>query len=298
MATYRLIVSALIFALTSAAAQADVFEIFTEEIDEVDVFNATVDLGDGENPYGVQVVAAADSPFGDGNALQMIDLYDGDKPELQGELAAPLLEPFRIDFQSFDQSPADSSSAIRFRMANSGNSISSESRSAFSLSWQADGALTAKYQGNADENASDVDTKKSAILEGVHDVALIANGGITDAWTYNSFGIERTLNPQSYDVYINGELLNSSEEGDNSHDDFKNGMAFHTLKSMENYDPSAGIQRFGLIGSSNSNTDPDYLFDNIILTTGADISMVPEPNASLLLVFGLVAVLGLRRSNG
>jgi hypothetical protein len=107
--------------------------------------------------------------------------------------------------------------------------------------------------------------------------------------------MERTLNPLSYDLYINGELLNSSMEGDDSHDDFKNGLAFHTLKSGD-YDPSLGIQRFGLIGSSNSNTDPDVLFDNIIVSTGSDITAaIPEPGSAMLTLIGSLSLLAVRR---
>lgn len=285
-----LVLAACAVAAMSSASRADTLNIYTEN---VDAFDAAQDLGDGVNPYGVMTVAEADSPFSDGNAIRVVDLYDQDKPELQGELAAPLLEPFRIDFQSFDQSTASSSSAIRFRMANSGLSISSESRSAFSISWQADGELTAKYQGTADGNAADVDTTSTEALEGVQNITMIANGSLADTYSYNVFGDDRTLNPLSYDIYINGDLLNSSMEGDTNHDDFKNGLMFHTLKSTD-YDPALGLQRFGLIGSSNSNTDPDVLYDNVILSTGDDI-LIPEPGSSFLLLVGSVWMLARRR---
>ena len=179
-------------------------------------------------------------------------------------------------------------------MANTGKSISSEGRSTFSVSWQADGKVTAKYQGSADGDPNDVDTKGSDPLEGVQDVTLVASGP-TDSYSYNLFGSDRTLDPLSYDIYINGDLLNSSMEGDDFHDDFKNGLAFHTIRSAADYDPSLGIQRFGLIGSSNANVDPDVLFDNIILRTGADIAPVPEPGTSLMMLIGATGVLAIRR---
>ena len=179
-------------------------------------------------------------------------------------------------------------------MANTGKSISSEGRSTFSVSWQADGKLTAKFQGSADDDPNDVDTLGSDPLEGVQDVTLVASGP-TDSYSYSLFGTSRTLDPLSYDVYINGELLNATVEGDALHDDLKNGLAFHTIRSAADYDPSLGIQRFGLIGSSNSNVDPDVLFDNIILRTGADIAPIPEPGTSLLLLMGATGFLTLRR---
>ena len=297
---FKSLFPAIVIAAMCSVGQADILELYTEggfDADDVasnDVFNAVVDAGDGVNPYGIQIIPEADSPFGTGDAFRMLDLYDEDKPELQGEFDDPLLEPFRIDFQSFNQSQNESTSAIRFRMANSGKSITSEGRSAFSLSWQADGRFTAKYQGSADDDPNDVDTLGSDMLEGVQDITFISSGP-TDSYSYNLFGESRTLNPLSYDIYINGELLNSSMEGDAFHDDFMNGLHYHTIRSAADYDPSLGIQRLGLVGSSNSNVDPDVLFDNIILRTGADIAPIPEPASSLLVLMGATGFLALRR---
>lgn len=102
----------------SGTVQGEVIPLFTEHLD---AFNANTDLGDGDL-YGAEIIPAKDSPFNDGDALRIFDFNPDDKPELQGELLDPLLEPFRIDFQSFGQSSDSSSSAIRFRMANSGKS--------------------------------------------------------------------------------------------------------------------------------------------------------------------------------
>jgi hypothetical protein len=275
------------FAVMTSASRAAIIEWFTEDLDAFDAFQ---DLGDGVNPYGVQIVPEGSSPFSDGNAMRMIDFYDEDKPELQGELSAPLFEPFRIDFQSFNQSPASSSSAIRFRMGNSGQSITSESRVAFSLSWQADKRFTAKYNGSSDGNPNDIDTTNSTALTNVADITMVANGALAGTYTYNLFGLTRTLNPLSYDIYIDGQLFNDSSPGDAKHDEFKNGMLFHSNASAS-YNPALGLQRFGLVGSSDANVDPDVLYDNIILRTGANI---PEP-ASLVLAFAGGAMLWFAR---
>ncbi len=276
----------------AATGHAAVIEWFTETLD---AFDAAQDLGDGVNPYGVQIVAEASSPFSDGNAMRMIDFYDGDKPELQGELAAPLLEPFRIDFQSFNQSPAASSSAIRFRMGNSGGSQTSENRAAFSVSWQADGDMNAKYNGSSDGSSTDVDTTSTdPLLNQVNRVTLVANGALSGTYTYNIANVTRTLNPLSYDLYVDGNLLNASSPGDAKHDEFKNGMLFHFEKSGSEYNPALGLQRFALLGSSDANIDPDVLYDNIILTTGDDMGApIPEPTSAMLALAGF-ALLSLR----
>lgn len=293
MNTYRVssfLVTACVLAIGVSTSRAAIVDIYTENLD---AFDAAQDLGDGTF-YAVQTVPEGSSPMADGNAIRLFDFSPDDKPELQGELAAPLLEPFQIDFQSFDRSTVASSSAIRFRLANSGSSISSESRSALSLSWQSDGEFTAKYNGSADGSTTDVDTTSSEQLVGVQDITMIANGALAGTYTYNAFGVERTLNPQSYDIYINGELLNDSMDGDANHDDFKNGLLFHD-RPTDDFDATLGIQRFGLIGSSNSNVNPDVIFDNIILRTGDDITAIPEPATVILATLGLGLVAIRRR---
>ena len=251
--------------------------------------------------YGITLVDAASNPFGTGNAARIFDFAPDEKPEVQGEVgffdgttgefvSTPLLEPFRIDIQSFNQSANSSTRAIRFRMANSGQSITSESRTAFSISFQADGDTNAKYSGIADTNGvdadgnpildsnrNDVDTISTDPIEGVSTMTMVANGSTTDTFTYTLFGLTRTLDPLHYDVYISGELLNTSTDDPVTDLDFArvedraNGLQFTTENSFGQYLPNNGLGRFGLVGSSDSNVDPDYIFDNIVLRTGADI---------------------------
>ena len=266
-------------ALAPAFLQAAVVTLYDGEqatfADDLAAFDAKQDLGDGST-YGVENVAAP-TDFGTGNAMRIYDFSTVDKPELQGEFASVLTGPYRIDFQGLNQSVNSSSKAIRFRLANSGQSISSANRSAFSLSWQADGKITATYDGAADGNSGDADVKKTAELIGVHGVTIIGNNDTSATYAYSLFGESRVLNPQSYDVYIDENLLNSSTDAD-----FANGMKY-TLGYSTGYDPALGIQRFGLIGSSNSDVDPDVEFDNIVLRTGNDI--IPEPAS-----FGMMAL--------
>ena len=108
-------------------------------------------------------------------------------------------------------------------------------------------------------------------LVGNQNITLVANGATAGDFSYSLFGESRILNPLHYDIYIGGDLLN-----DGAGADFINGMQFHTERSFGNYFPSDGLQRFGLIGSSNADIDPDYVFDNVVLRTGADVTAIPE----------------------
>jgi len=283
--------AAMAFVGGSLTASADVFDIFTEDLS---AFDEKIEDNSGFEAFFGNDVVPPVTVFNDGNALHMFDLAPFEKPEVRGEYTsaangsnAPLTGPFRIDFQSINQSTNDSSKAIRFRMANAGLSISSESRSAFSLSFQADGDFTAKYSGIADGNASDVDTLNSDPLVGAQSISMIANGATAGTYAYNVFGVARVLDPLHYDIYINGVLLNDSPDAD-----FANGMQFHTEKSAGNYDPALGLSQFGLLGSSDSDVDPNYLFDNILLKTGADI--IPEPSILGLALVGMLVVAGRR----
>ncbi|WP_428389946.1 hypothetical protein [Mucisphaera sp.] len=287
MTTTPLLAGAAV-ALLAGHASAAIIPLYTEAGigDLGDVWNANVDTGDASKffagEYGIELLNAGTSPvspFGSGNAIRMYDFNTLDKPELQLDLAEPLTGAFRVDFTTFNASTNASSSAIRFRMANTGDSISSESRSAFSLSWQADREFTAKSEGGF----GSVATKSTQPLDGVQMMTMVGNAATAGTYTYNLYGVERTLNPQSYDVYINGVLFNDDTDADEI-----NGLEFHLTKSAGNYDPALGLGRIGLIGSSNSNVDPDVYFDNIILRTGADV--VPEPASALLLSLGVLAL--------
>ncbi|MEQ9461241.1 MAG: PEP-CTERM sorting domain-containing protein [Phycisphaeraceae bacterium] len=281
--TMTLLAASAATALMASASSAAIIPLYTEAAvaDLGDVWNATVDAGDGST-FGIELLDAGTvpaSPFGTGNALRLYDFSTEDKPELQKDLDAPITGAFRVDFSSFDNSVNDSSSAIRFRMANTGDSISSESRSAFSLSWQADGEVTAKSEGGF----GSVATKSSDALVGVQQITMVGNAAVAGNYDYTLFGVSRSLNPQSYDVYINGVLFNDSSDADEI-----NGLEFTLTKSAGNYDPALGLGRLGLIGSSNSNVDPDVFYDNIILRTGDDV--IPEPASALLLGLGAMAL--------
>ncbi len=314
-------------ALTTTVAQADELVLFDGEQTPFDKTaggafenwrnvsgNAGFDPGGNSalmTDYGITLVDAVNSPFGTGNAMRIFDLAPDEKPEVQGEVgdfdmadppvftSAPLMEPFRIDMDVHNnnvyvpssETDTDGNHAIRFRMANSGQSITSESRSAFSVSFQADGRMSIKYSGLGDldangdpaPNPNDVDTIFTDVLVGVQTVTIVANGNVALAadlitplegvadYTYTLFGQTRTLHSLHYDVYINGVLVN-----DDTGPDEANGLQFHTERSTS-YFADDGLGRFGLVGSSNSDTLPDYDMDNIVLRTGADIEASDAP---------------------
>ena len=275
--------------LAPVVLQAAVYTLYDGATGDIDTDTLAWDATRDFTESGTDVVMidniAPVTPFNDGNAMRFDNMVTTDKPELQGEVAtlagAPLTDAFRVDFQSYNNSSNYSGSeAIRFRMANSGKSITSESRAAFSVSWQSDGKINAKYSdhGLNDGVANDVDTTSTSFanenLYKVIDVTIIGNAKVAGTYSYTLFGESRTLNPQSYDVYIDEGsgfyLLN-----DNTDEWMINGLSFTLEKSAAEYDPALGIGRFGLVGSSDSNSGTQMMYDNILLKTGADV--IPEP---------------------
>lgn len=245
-------------------------------------FNVHQDFDDGGDP-AVETVynVAAPTPFGTGNAMVMVDMVTTDKPELRGELGAPLTGAYRFDFQAYNQSTYGGSKAIRFRLGNTGENVGSEGNTPFSLSWQADGKVTAKY----DDGGSRSTLSSDPLLNQVLNISVIGNNSTSTGYGYSLFGETRSLNMSSYDVYINGVLFNSDVE-------FANGLAY-TLPSSSGYDPALGTQAFGLLGSGNSDIGPDVMFDNIILRTGTDV--IPEPATLSLMGLTAGAFLFIRR---
>ncbi len=81
---------------------------------------------------------------------------------------------------------------------------------------------------------------------------------------------------------------------------FVNGVLVDTrINSVDGtgFDHLLGVNKVGFIGESDSKFSPstDYLFDNVILSTGADAGIVPEPSTYALLVGALALLFVARR---
>lgn len=303
----RLVIFAAMLLLAPAVMHAAVYTIYDGAAGDIggantdlDAFDATQDLTDSTAGYTMIENVAPVTPFNDGNAMVQKNMTTTDKPELQGDTygltGGTLKSAWRFDFQSYNNSSNyNDSQAIRWRMGNTGKSITSESRVIMSLSWQSDGKITAKYSDPGD-GTTDVDTKStSTINENLYkvvDVTIIGNSKVSGTYTYTLPGQgHRILNPQSYDCWIDDGtglyLLNSGTDPK-----YANGMAFHVGKAGSNYDPALGLGRFGFVGSADSATGTQVMYDNIFLKTGVD---VPEPATFGLLGIAGAAMLAIRR---
>ena len=115
-------------AMLPALSRAEVRTIYNGEQGDLTAdladFDATQDLGDA---FSLQWNKCL--PVWRWRSIRVYDNNSLDKPELQGEFAAPLTGAFRLDFQSLNQSTvtdlSSSNGALRWRMANTGASITS-----------------------------------------------------------------------------------------------------------------------------------------------------------------------------
>lgn len=270
------VLSAVVVA--TAFVQAEI--IFDENLDAFDVKIET-----GNPPlFDNVVIPEASGPFASGNALHTYDYDPDEKPELRGELSAPLTSPYILSFDSYiPGSPSNTSKSIRFRMSNSGVSPTSESRAAFSLSWDGDGDFTAKYSDGGNGTST---LTASVGNDKVFNVTMVGNAndiGGAD-YSYSLFGETRTVNPQHYDIFVDGALLN-----DDTGAEELNGLEFTLGKASGNYDTSLGLGQFGLFGSSDADTGSNAMFDNI------EVTVVPEPASLGLMGIASVAFLFMRR---
>jgi hypothetical protein len=209
--------------------------------------------------YIVQTVDGS-GVFGSGDALRIADLSDADKPEAVWSTSAPITNGLRLDLRAANNNFVNGSSVdINLRFTNAGLSVSSSGNVFSTISFEADSLL--KMNGST----------VGDFTGGPLDLSFVLNNSASDPLVYTLFGVEQTLAVNSIDTYVNGSLVDSRSIAD---------------KIGASYVSGAGISLFGFVGESDAKMDADYLFDDITLFTGADISAsaVPEPSTYALLL--------------
>ncbi|MEJ6569376.1 MAG: PEP-CTERM sorting domain-containing protein [Akkermansiaceae bacterium] len=216
--------------------------------------------------------------IGNGDALRVAD-YSGaaagtaadDKPEAWWDLTTtiPGGASFRIDYNAanLNLDAADKDINLRFGNSNTGRPTSS-ARTWTTVSHEQDGSLKIDGSTQADFGA------------GPLFISFVVNTHATLGFTYTLNGLTQTLAPLSSDTWVDGIL----EDQDNP------------MNIGGDIVQADGINELGFTGSSDADENMDFLFDDIVLFTGADISEVPEPSSSLLALLGGMIVLRRRRA--
>jgi hypothetical protein len=226
----------------------------------------------------VEVVPQEQNPIGTGAGLRWVNNSASVLTRAIGTLTAPLAEPFRVRIDAFNNTLSGGNTAgARFRVGNAASGgITAEARVPLTLTFRNDNRIQAKYA-----SAGAAVTLSQAIPAGeVVTVDLVVNTRGSEAFTYRTEDGERGLNPESFDVWVNGGLLTGSPVG---------GFAFHRLAGGAGGDFVPGsIDQLGWFGSS-TETGADWVFDNVILHTGANIHLDGMAPVTVEQYFGAAA---------
>lgn len=247
-----------------ATAEAGVFSLYTDAFSEAgadriehngtDIFATTVD-GSGT--------------IGSGDALRVADLSTTDKPQIEWvstSFGGDITGAFRLDVDARNLITAVSGNDydINLRMSDSNqDSLGSKGDQLISISFEETNKV--KLDGST-ISGSDTSSAQS--------YSFLINVDPVNSFLY-TFGDQTnaTLPADTTLAFINGVLVDSKENPSDA----------------TGFDNSLGVHRIGFTGESHSKSGMDYVFDNIVLSTGADAGIVPEPSTYALL-FGALAI--------
>lgn len=270
----KILVSLIGAALLTSSAVGQVTALFLDasHLDDLARKESGVGSGDGF-AYAVESVDG-NSIFGSGDALRIADLTANDKPEAIWSKSA-MTAGFRLDLSAYNNMHVtDSPIDINFRLGNAVGDLGSKDKVMGTISFEADSKL--KVDGST----------FFTFTEGVPaNVSLVFNVSHGSSLAFTLFDGSYNLAANSVAVFVDGSYLGDKEFVDSTADD--------PTPNTLSFDPTTGVAAFGFVGESDSKKDVDYLFDNIVLYEGDDISVpisaVPEPS-SFALLFGFAAL--------
>lgn len=220
-----------------------------------------------ESDGSTYVVASADGNafFGNQDALRIADLTATDKPEAVWNAPA-ITAGFRLDMRAANNAFVDGSPVdINLRFADSADTVTSSANVMTTISFEADSKL--KIEG------STVFTFTPGVAAAI---SLVFNVSTTDVLNFTLNEAAHALAASNIMTFVDGVLVDT-----------------RAMVAGDNFDPTSGVAKIGFVGESDSKLGVDYLFDDITLFVGDDISVpisaVPEPS-SFALVFGIAAL--------
>ncbi len=254
----------------AVAATAQVTTLFQSSSD---LAGTTSLVFDPPNTFAASVDGSA--IFGSGDALRVADFSGDAKPEVTWAPANVnrITTAFRLDLKGYtDAIDVANDKDIQLRFSDSDDGITSNARVMSTISFEASGKLKV--------NGSTYYTFTSGVAA---DVSIVLNVAVDDPeisgdenlLNYTLFNESYSFASQTIDLFVNGDLVGTK-----------------AMSVGANFDPIDGVYKIGFIGSSNSDINMDYHFDDFILYEGSDISVPlagPEPS-SFALIFGAAAL--------
>lgn len=165
------------------------------------------------------------------------------------EFALPGGFRFEVTFYNNNSESENAWHGPRLRFGNTGGSLQTGSHAAFEILFRKDDRVRAA--------SADGDTEMTFAPATAHVLTLYVNPRTSGQITYEGPTSTRTLDPMSYDAYVNGVLVGATA----------NGMPF--LNGAD-YNEALGIGRFGW-NISSAHYGGDYTFDDL------SISLIGSP---------------------
>ncbi|WP_163966979.1 hypothetical protein [Oceanipulchritudo coccoides] len=231
-----------------------------------EVTSIFMDTGDLAANFSTIKGDASSTPDDSSGELRIADFSTADKPEAYVYLTSPLMDGFQLDFDFRNESQptynADGSAPgtasngeIRFRF---GNDIdpTSNSKTGLQLGFKWDTDFRFGYDNGDNGGLS------TSSVSGEHDggttysVSLVANNSTVNTLDFTMGGVAYTLQPLTYSIFVDGVLADQD-------------ILLQT--GTADYDPAAGISRFGFLGDSDAKGGAEVYFDNVVLKTGDSI---------------------------
>ncbi|MEX0323377.1 MAG: hypothetical protein AB3N63_14540 [Puniceicoccaceae bacterium] len=231
-----------------------------------DVTNLFMNAGDLAANFATIKGDANSMPDDSSGELRMADFSTSDKPEAYVYLTSPMMDGFQVDFTFRNDSQATytadgtaagtaSNGEIRFRFGNDVDPTSN-SKTGLQLGFKWDADFRYGYDNGSNGGLSTSSVSGDHAAGTTFAVSVVANNSTTNALNFTMGGMAYTLQPLTYSIFVDGALAEQD-------------ILLQT--GTGDYDPAAGISRFGFLGDSDSKGGADVYFDNLVLKTGADI---------------------------
>jgi hypothetical protein len=258
--------SLVVFSMLAVSLEAAVTPLFFDAADLAGIDNVQSD----GSTYIVDVFDGS-ATIGDGDGLRVADFSTDDKPEAFWDVPA-ITTGLRIDLSAYNLNWVDDSHDINLRFGNPGVTPTSNAKTWTTISFEQSHRL--KISGSTQAEFGDVTTGANPVPL---DLSFVINNGLVDLDYIGANGVNKTLGVGMIDTYVDGVL----EDAD------------RVLGAGTDVVYGDGVGRLGFIGSSDGDDGMSYLYDNVVLYTGDDIS-IPEPT-SIVLLCGALISLGMAR---
>lgn len=220
--------------------------IYLNDLDDLSSFNDLLPaVADAE--AGVVIIDAHSTPpnpIGEGGAMRFYDYSTTAGTRAFEDVSLPRAFKLELFFANLNVETTNPWEGPTLRFGNTGAALASSSNAAFYVNFRKDNTVRA-YHGDGY-----TDLVPSA--DGVHRLTMYVNANETASVTYEGFSASRTLEPMSFDVYVDDVLVGTS------------GAGFPFINPA-GYDRGKGLGRFGFVTAS-TQQGADFVFDRISIS--------------------------------